>query len=141
MQGKHFYTQIKSLQAMIQDYDTLFNSPSDHFAEEARKAMRLKFEDYNYKQFVRDHFRGCPGICRMSPEEEEHLADGLYILVQSFIEPDYQAGSFIHAVQSGKLYNALKCADTTNLQYFYIYFDFIYNEIPIHVLPPIIALI
>lgn len=117
------------------------SAPSDHFAEEARKAMRMKFEDYNYKQFVRDHFRGCPGLCRLSPDEEEHLADGLYTLVQSFIEPDYQSGSFIQALRSGRLYSAYLRADTTNVQYFYIYMNFIFKEIPIHVLPPIMSII
>lgn len=118
-----------------------FTSPSDHHTDETRKAMRLKFEDYNYKQFVRDHFRGCPGRCRLSPDEEEHLADGLYTFVQSIIDPDYQPGSFIQALRSGRLYSAYLRADTTNVQYFYIYMNFIFKEIPIHVLPPIMSII
>ena len=126
---------------MKTETDYLFSPPSDHFAEEARKAMRLKFEDYNYRQFVRDHFRSCPGLCRMSPEEEEHIADGMYTLVQSFIDPEYQSGSFIQALRSGRWYSAYKRADTTNVQFFYLYVDFIFNEIPIHVLSPIMSLI
>lgn len=126
---------------MTPDYNALLNAPSDNLAEEARKAMRLKFKDYNYKQFVRDHFRGCPGLCRLSPDEEEHLADGLYTLVQSLIDPDHQPGSFIQALRSGRLYSAYLRADTTNVQYFYIYMNFIFKEIPIHVLPPIMSII
>lgn len=118
-----------------------FTSPSDYHADETRKAMKLKFEDYNYTQFVRDHFRGCPGLCRLSPQEEEHLSDGLYCLVQSLIDPEYQSGSFIQALRSGRLYSAYLRADSTNVQYFYIYMNFIFKEIPIPVLPPIMSVI
>ena len=126
---------------MTPDYSILLQSPSDNLAEEARKTMRLKFEDYDYRQFVRDHFRGCPGLCRLSPQEEEHLADGLYTLTQSLIDPDYQPGSFIQALRSGRLYSAYLRADSTNVQYFYLYMNFIFKEIPIHVLPPIMTII
>ena len=52
-----------------------------------------------------------------------------------------QPGSFIQALRSGRLYSAYLRADTTNVQYFYIYMNFIFKEIPIHVLPPIMSII
>ena len=119
----------------------IFAIPSDRYAEEAMKAMGVKFADFDYSQYVIDHFRGCPGTCKMSADEKDHIASGLQELVRSILTPDYHPGSFIQALRSGKLYMAMQRADTINLQYFYLYINFIYREVPIHVLPPIMTII
>lgn len=122
----------------------LYHPEEDEFYKGGIEAMREKFimDNYDYGRFLQDHERGCPaGQSRMTSDEQKHIAMGLVSLVHAFINPDHQHGSFITNLRRGKLFTAMKGADTTNLQYFYLYMDFIYNEIPIHVLPPILTMI
>ena len=122
----------------------LYHPEKDEFYWNGIKAMREKFIQncYDFKQFVIDHQRGCPaGLSRMSETEQEHIAFGLGALVHSYLNPDHEHGSFITNLRMGKLYSAMKCADDVNMQYFYLYMDFIYNETPIHVHPPILNMI
>lgn len=120
----------------------LYHPEQDEFYKEAIEAMKRKFENYDYVQFVRNHERGCPaGKSRMTDGEITGVAEQLCNLTHAFINPEHQHGSFITHLRKGKLYSAMKAASTNNLQYFYFYMDFIYNEIPIHVLPPILSMI
>lgn len=120
----------------------LYHPKHDEFYTGAIEQMKKHFDNYDYVQFVRMHERGCPaGKSRMTDGEVTGIAEQLCNLVHAFIDPEHQHGSFIINLRNGKLYSAMKSASTNNLQFFYFYMDFIYNEIPIHVLPPILSMI